>query len=65
LQKVGVRPDAPTIETIVPLTFYEMIKFYDLVKSLTMPFFVIPAFAGMTGNLKFRLFARSSALLVS
>jgi hypothetical protein len=23
---MGVRPDAPTIETIVPATFYEIIK---------------------------------------
>jgi hypothetical protein len=23
---LGVRPDAPTIETIVPVTFYEIIK---------------------------------------
>jgi hypothetical protein len=23
---MGVRPDAPTTETIVPLTFYEIIK---------------------------------------
>jgi hypothetical protein len=30
---MGVRPDAPTIETIVPMTFYEAIKFDEFVKS--------------------------------
>jgi len=29
---MGVRPDAPTIETIVPATFYEIIKVLLLLK---------------------------------
>ena len=43
---MGVRPDAPTIETIVPVTICEIIKLDDFVKSLEMPFSVIPANPG-------------------
>jgi len=35
------------IETIVPLTFYEIVMIDGLVKSLKLPIFVIPAKAGI------------------
>jgi hypothetical protein len=44
---MGVRPDAPTIETIVPVTFYEIINDEGFVRSLKVRFFVTPAKAGI------------------
>jgi hypothetical protein len=44
---MGVRPDAPTIETIVPVTFYEIINGEGFVRSLKVRFFVTPAKAGI------------------
>jgi hypothetical protein len=44
---MGVRPDAPTIETIVLVTFYEIGKDDELVKSRNSIEFVIPAKAGI------------------
>jgi hypothetical protein len=42
----GRPQDAPTIETIVPLIFYEIIKFDGIVKSRNSIEFVIPANPG-------------------
>jgi hypothetical protein len=44
---MGVRPDAPTIETIVPVTFCENINIDGFVKSRNSIEFVIPAKAGI------------------
>jgi hypothetical protein len=33
--KMGIRPDAPTIATIVPVTFYGIVSFYF---STVLPF---------------------------
>jgi hypothetical protein len=43
----GRSPDAPTIETIVPMDFYEIINGDELVKSKKPDFSVIPAKAGI------------------
>jgi len=54
---MGVRPGAPTIETIVLVIIYEIIKFNGFVRSLIIPFSVIlakgeaPFFFGETDGL--------------